>query len=54
MRKTLGNADIDLTLRLADPGDMRRVFTKRELFDELRQRNPAIEKLREHLGLELA
>ena len=54
MRKTLGNADIDLTLRLADPGDMRRVFTKRELFDELRQRNPAIEKLREQLGLELA
>ncbi len=54
MRKTLGNNDIRLTLTLADPDKTRMVFTKREIFDNLRQQNPAIEKLRLKLGLELA
>ena len=54
MRKTLGNNDIRLTLTLADPDKARKVFTKREIFDNLRQQNPAIEKLRLKLGLELA
>lgn len=54
MRKTLGNPAIQLTLRLADPSTQRRVYTKREVFDDLRKRNPAIEKLRTALGLELA
>ncbi len=54
MRKTLGNPHINLTLTLADMDSARKVFTKREIFDDLRQRNPAIEKLRQSLGLELA
>jgi DNA polymerase-3 subunit gamma/tau len=54
MRQTLHNPDIDLTLRLADVGEVRKVYTKREIFDDMRQRNPAIEKLREALGLELS
>ncbi len=54
MRKTLGNSKIEITLRLADPDTTRRAYTKRELFDDLRRRNPAIEKLRNALGLELA
>ena len=54
MRKTLHNNNIELTLRLAEPSEMKRAYTKRELFDHLRQTNPAIEKLRAALGLELA
>ncbi|MBM6993516.1 MAG: DNA polymerase III subunit gamma/tau [Prevotella sp.] len=54
MRKTLGNPGINLILKLADMDAARKVFTKREIFDDLRQRNPAIEKLRMGLGLELA
>ncbi len=54
MRKTLGNNAISLSLQLADPGTMKKAFTKREIFDNLRQENPAIEKLRKSLGLELA
>ena len=54
MRKTLHNGSIELTLRLAEPSEMKRVYTKRELFDHLRQNNPAIEKLRAALSLELA
>ncbi len=54
MRKTLHNNSIELTLRLAKPSEMKHAYTKRELFDHLRQTNPAIEKLRATLGLELA
>ncbi len=54
MRKTLHNNNIELTLRLAEASEMKRAYTKRELFDHLRQTNPAIEKLRAALGLELA
>ncbi|MFA6717963.1 MAG: DNA polymerase III subunit gamma/tau, partial [Prevotella sp.] len=54
MRKTLGNNAISLSLRLADPGTMKKALTKREIFDNLRQENPALEKLRKSLGLELA
>ncbi len=54
MRKTLHNNSIELTLRLAEASEMKRAYTKRELFDHLRQVNPAIEKLRIALNLELA
>ena len=54
MRQTLHNGAIELTLRLADAGEVRKVYTKREIFDNMRQQNPAIEKLRNALGLELS
>ncbi|EFA43946.1 DNA polymerase III, subunit gamma and tau [Hallella bergensis DSM 17361] len=54
MKKTLGNDGITVSLKLADIDNRRRAYTKREIFDELRQKNPAIEKLRVKLGLELA
>ena len=54
MKKTLGNDRITVSLKLADVDNMRKAYTKREIFDELRQKNPAIEKLRIKLGLELA
>ncbi len=54
MRKELKNSDINFTLRLAEAGEVRRSLSKRELFDDLRQRNAALEKLRTELGLELS
>lgn len=54
MKKALGNNLITVSLRLADIDKTRRAYTKREVFDKLRQENPALEKLRLSLGLELA
>lgn len=51
---TLRCPQLHLTLRLADEGEERHYYTKREIFDQLRQKNPALEKLRMALGLELA
>lgn len=54
MAAALHNAAITITLRLAEPGEVKAILTKREVFDELRRRNPAIEKLRQQLSLDLA
>ena len=54
MQVTLHNDNIQLTLRLAEKAKDKKVFTKREMFDNLRQQNPSFEKLRLALGLELA
>lgn len=54
LRKTLHNDNIEFSVRLVPKDEMRHSFTKRELFDKLRTDNPAIEKLRSTLGLELA
>ena len=54
MQVTLHNDNIQLTLRLADTATAKKVFTKREVFDNLRKENPAFEKLRVSLGLELS
>ena len=54
MQVTLHNDNIKLTLRLADTATAKKVFTKREVFDNLRKENPAFEKLRVTLGLELS
>ncbi len=54
MRATLHCPDIALTLRLTENDAHRKAFTKLEAFDHLRTQNPAVEKLRVALGLELA
>jgi DNA polymerase-3 subunit gamma/tau len=54
LRKTLHNSDIEFSPRLAKPEEVKPLLTNREVFDELRKTNPAIEKLRNALGLELA
>ena len=54
MRQTLNHKSIEFSVRLANQDELRKAFTKREIFDELRKRNPAFEKLRVNLGLELA
>ncbi len=54
MRKTLGNPNIVMTLSVAENTENRRVYTKREIFDNMRSQNKALEKLRVELGLEMA
>lgn len=54
MRQTLNNKAIEFNIRLTPQDEQRKVFTKREIFEELRKQNPSIEKLRVELGLELA
>ena len=55
MRIRLHNSKIEFSPRLAEGSDDNtRAMTKREIFDELRKKNPAIEKLRLGLGLELS
>jgi DNA polymerase-3 subunit gamma/tau len=39
---------------LAKAEEARKILTKREIFDEMREKNPAIEKLRKLMNLELA
>lgn len=54
MRLTLHNSKIEFTPRLARQNENQRALTKLEIFDKLRKGNPAIEKLRIRLGLELS
>ena len=54
MKKNLGNNAISINLQLTKNNGSSRAYTKREIFDNMRKKNPAIEKLRQNLGLELA
>lgn len=53
MRIALHNRLIEFTPRLAKQDEAAPAMTKREVFDQMRKDNPAIEKLRIELGLEL-
>ena len=50
----LHNGEIEIDLRLARMDEIKRIPTKRELFEDMTKKNPAIEKLRGLLDLELA
>ncbi len=54
MRQTLSNPNITLTLTLAQNDGQHRAYTKREIFDNMRKQNKALEKLRIELKLEMA
>ena len=49
----LKNSAISLSLRLAQPEEIKRIPTNRERFDELKNANKAFSKLSQMLGLEL-
>lgn len=53
MSKFLHNGNIHLKLRLATKEEVGKVMTRRDIFNEMRHDNPAIEKLRLAFGLEL-
>ncbi|MCR4853582.1 MAG: DNA polymerase III subunit gamma/tau [Prevotella sp.] len=54
LARDLHNTQINLTLRLAEPNEVTKVLTKKELFEDMLQKNPSIERLRKMLDLELA
>lgn len=51
---TLHNKDIQFNVRLAKEDEVTKILTKKEIFEELRKKNPAIEKLRVQFGLTMA
>lgn len=53
LRSHLHNNGIDLTLRLAENGEVQRALTKGELFDKMRAESPVLRSLITSLGLEL-
>ncbi len=53
LRKDLHNKKLTLDIRLAKKEEVGKILTKRELFDEMRKKNPGIEKLRNLLDLDL-
>lgn len=54
LAQKLQNGDIQVEVRLAKNEETRHAFTRRELFDNIRKENPAIEQLWQSLDLELA
>ena len=54
LARDLRNGNIQVEFRLAEGKEFKKALTKREAFDEIRKNNPAIEKLRVLMELELA
>ena len=54
LARDLHNSQIELTLRLAEASEVTKILTKKELFEEMSRKNPAIERLRSLYDMELA
>lgn len=54
LREKLGNGDITMTIRIAEVNAIRKPLTSREIFDEMVQQNPSLQKLSDEFGLELS
>ena len=54
LANALHNAALTLDFRLAQGEEIKKILSKREVFEEIRTQNPAIERLRSLLDLELA
>ena len=50
----LNNSQITLTILVSDKPTEAKILTRREQFEEMRQKNPAVEALRQAFDLELA
>jgi DNA polymerase-3 subunit gamma/tau len=50
----LNNSQLSLTIRVSDKPAETKILTRREQFEEMRQKNPAVEALRQAFDLELA
>ena len=53
LSRDLQNGDLQVEFRIAEGDEFKKPLTKREVFEELRKHNPAIEKLRILMELEL-
>ncbi len=54
LRKALGNREITLSVRLAEPKEYKKMPTKAEMLEEIRKSNPAVELLFKSFDLELS
>lgn len=54
LREKLGNGDITMTIRIAEVNAIKKPLTSREIFDEMVQQNPSLQKLSDEFGLELS
>ncbi len=54
MRKKLHNRNISMTVRVAEPTEVARITSKPQQYQVMSKRNPALQKLTETFGLELA
>ena len=54
MRKQLHNRNITMTVRVAEPTEVTRITSKPQQYQAMSKRNPALQKLKETFGLELA
>lgn len=54
LRKNLLNDDITMEIKISDEITIKRPLTSREIFDELVQKNPSLQKLSDEFDLELS
>lgn len=54
LRDTLRNGDITMTIQIAEDNVIKKPLTSHEIFEEMVQQNPALQKLSDEFGLELS
>jgi DNA polymerase-3 subunit gamma/tau len=54
LREKLGNGNISMTIGIARENAVRKPLTSREIFNEMVQQNPSLQKLSDEFGLELS
>ena len=54
LREKLDNGDITMTIRIAEGNAIKKALTSHEIFEEMVQKNPSLQKLSDEFGLELS
>ncbi|HBL34914.1 MAG TPA: DNA polymerase III subunit gamma/tau [Porphyromonadaceae bacterium] len=54
LREKLHNDDITMTIKISDQNVIKKPMTSHEIFDEMVQKNPSLQKLSDEFGLELS
>lgn len=54
LRERLKNDDITMTISISETNAIKKPLTSREIFDEMVQQNPSLQKLSDEFGLELS
>lgn len=54
LRQSLQNDDITMTIKISESTTVKKPLTSREIFDELVQKNPSLQKLSDEFDLELS
>ena len=54
LREKLQNGDITMTIKIAEGNAIKKALTSREIFNEMAQKNPSLQKLSDEFGLELS